>query len=303
MPIKKPSKPRPAKAGAGSQPHGRSTKKQATDIPMDDPPLRQPAQRGTTRKEREKLPICSAKTSNGKLCQNPAGKGTDHPGEGRCKFHGGTTQVKGTRFEVGRYGDLRARPRLKELIEKYAAEVDTSDLSHEITLLRALTQDYLERYDAMSEALLAWHASYSTEFEEAMKLWRGKVAEYVESTAEHGHEPDTPFPEPPQPGEFQKKPRQIIDMIAVGALIDKVGGMSDRIEKRKQQGTITLALLDQTLERLGMEVVYAAKEVGLDDISRTSLLAVIERRWHAVRVDPASGTVQGPEAGGRGSLN
>lgn len=299
-----PRKTKPASVRATkAHPLGRSTKTKTSDTPMDDPPLRQPAVRGTTRKERQKLPTCGAKTRSGKLCKNPAGHGTDHPGEGRCRRHGGVTQVKGTRFETGRYSDLRVRPRLKELIDKYAKEVDTSDLSHEITLLRALVQDYVERYDEMSAALLGWHASYSAEFEEAMKLWRAQVAHYVELTAERGREPNMEFPNPPQPGDYQKKPRQIIDMIAVGGLIDKVGGMSDRIEKRKQQGTITLALLDQTLERLGMEVVYAAKEVGLDDVSRTALLSVIERRWHAVRVDPASGTVQGPEAGGRGSLN
>ena len=213
------------------------------------------------------------------------------------------TQVKDTHFEVGRHSDLRVRPRLKELIDKFASEVNVDDLSHEITILRALVQDYVERYDDMSAALLAWHASYSTEFEEAMKLWRGKVADYVKRTAEHGQEPDTPFPEPPQPGEFQRKARQIIDMIAVGGLVDKVGKMSDRIEQRKKQGTISLALLDQALERLGMEVVYAAKEVGLDDVTRTALLSVIERRWHAVRLDPATGTVQGAKAGGRGPLN
>lgn len=301
--MPKPSKPRQAKAGAKSLPHGRSTKSKTGDILIDDPPLRQPAVRGTTRKEREKLPVCGAKGRSGKPCQNPAGKGTDHPGEGYCKFHGGVTQVKDTRFEVGRYSDLRVRPRLKELIDKFASEVNVDDLSHEITILRALVQDYVERYDDMSAALLAWHASYSTEFEEAMKLWRGKVADYVERTAEHGQEPDTPFPEPPQPGEFQRKPRQIIDMIAVGGLVDKVGKMSDRIEQRKKQGTISLALLDQALERLGMEVVYAAKEVGLDDVTRTALLSVIERRWHAVRLDPATGTVQGAEVGGRGPLN
>lgn len=298
----KPRKPKKDKSPK-PLPHGRSTKAAAAITPMEDPPLRTPAVRGTTRKEREKLPICGAETRGGKQCQNPAGKGTDHPGEGRCKFHGGTTQVKGTRFEVGRYGDLRVRPRLRELIDKYAREVDTSDLSHEITLLRALVQDYVERYDDMSAALLAWHASYSSEFEAAMGLWRKDVANYAEETAEQGQEPERPFPRPPQPDDFQKKPRQIIDMIAVSALIDKVGGMSDRIEKRRQQGTITLALFDQTLECLGMEVVYAAKEVGLDDVTRTALLAVIERRWHAVRVDPATGTVQGPEVGGRGTLN
>lgn len=32
---------------------------------------------------------CAAKTRAGTPCQLPAGWGTDHPGEGRCKLHGG----------------------------------------------------------------------------------------------------------------------------------------------------------------------------------------------------------------------
>lgn len=33
---------------------------------------------------------CGAKNRNGEPCGHPAGWGTDHNGEGRCKFHGGT---------------------------------------------------------------------------------------------------------------------------------------------------------------------------------------------------------------------
>src|ERR1700723_564286 len=34
---------------------------------------------------------CGAKTRNGGVCKLPAGHGTDHPGIGRCKLHGGST--------------------------------------------------------------------------------------------------------------------------------------------------------------------------------------------------------------------
>lgn len=259
--------------------------------------------RPTTRKGREKGPICGAKAGSGHPCKNPAGHGTDHPGEGRCKFHGGVGQVKGTRFEVGRYGDLKARPRLRELIAKFQADASPNDLLHEITMLRALVQDYVERYDEMSEAVLAWHASFDREFTAHLDVWREDVARYMEETESTGQEPERSFPKPPLPETFIKKPRQLIDITAAAGLISQIGAMSDRIEKRQREGRITLTLLDQALECMGMEVVYATKEVGIDDVTRTALLAVIDRRWNAVRIDPASGTVQGAEASGRGSLN
>lgn len=36
---------------------------------------------------------CGAKKRSGKLCTQPAGFGTDHPGTGQCRYHGGATVV------------------------------------------------------------------------------------------------------------------------------------------------------------------------------------------------------------------
>lgn len=42
--------------------------------------------------KREKANICGAKTRSDKICKNSAGKGTSHPGSGRCKTHAGATR-------------------------------------------------------------------------------------------------------------------------------------------------------------------------------------------------------------------
>lgn len=48
--------------------------------------------------------ICGAKAkSTGKPCQHEAGWGTDHPGEGRCKFHGGRSR-KGAESGTFKHG-------------------------------------------------------------------------------------------------------------------------------------------------------------------------------------------------------
>ena len=52
-----------------------------------------------------KLPLCGAKTCAGTPCRRPAGWGTDHVGEGRCKLHGGRS-LRGflhPRYKHGRY--------------------------------------------------------------------------------------------------------------------------------------------------------------------------------------------------------
>lgn len=38
--------------------------------------------------------LCGATTRSGTSCRNKAGLGTPHPGVGRCKFHGGSTQAQ-----------------------------------------------------------------------------------------------------------------------------------------------------------------------------------------------------------------
>jgi hypothetical protein len=44
-----------------------------------------------TPEQRDQVPLCGAKKKNGELCRAFAGQGTKHPGQGKCKFHGGNT--------------------------------------------------------------------------------------------------------------------------------------------------------------------------------------------------------------------
>jgi len=94
---------------------------------------------------------CGAKTRDGGTCGQPAGWGTDHPGEGRCKFHGGATPVK-----HGRYSDIE-RDRISDLLQKFEDDEDPLDILSEIAAARALLQDFIERYDQYREALIAWY--------------------------------------------------------------------------------------------------------------------------------------------------
>jgi hypothetical protein len=60
---------------------------------------------------------CGARRRDGELCRNPAGHGTDHPGIGACKLHGGATPnhqahalaVMADRADAAALAELRAR--------------------------------------------------------------------------------------------------------------------------------------------------------------------------------------------------
>jgi hypothetical protein len=189
-------------------------------------------------------PPCTARkkaSQGGGPCERYAGWGTDHAGQGPCKYHGGLTPVK-----HGRYSQI-TRPRLKQLIEQFEAESDPMDMLPELALLRALVTDYIERYDVFTGALLAWHDSY---------IDKDK----------------TPNP----------KPQQVLDIISAGGFIAQIAKVTERIQKQKQEGTVTLEAVNAYVETLGMEVFEAAQEAIPDAAARTSLLAALDRRWQSV---------------------
>lgn len=236
-------------------------------------------------------PICGAKTKAGTPCRREAGWGTDHPGQGRCKLHGGATPIK-----HGRYSTIQ-RPRLRELLDQYDNDPTPMDLLPEVKLLRALLTDFVERYDEVTDALLAWHNSWGDRYREAVDEWREKTLRRLENGGWQDTEADD-LPDPPDPLDYMTKPRQMLDITSAAGLVDKVGAMVDRIERHKREGSITLETLDRVLEQLGMEVVHALTEEVKDAAARSLVLANIERRWGSIRLDPTT-TRAGPQASER----
>lgn len=226
--------------------------------------------------------LCGAKTRSGKPCKHEAGKRTDHPGQGKCWLHGGATPIR-----HGRYSTVK-RPRIRELLDQFENDPAPLDMLPEVTLLRALILDFIERWDEYADLTARWHALYSTAYAEALSDWREKVTDMLDDGGWRDVEV-TDLPPVPDPLDYEiGKPRQTLDITAAAGLVDKVGAMIDRIEKQKREGAITLETLDRVLEQLGMEVVHALSEEVSDGPTRTKVLAAIERRWNGVRVDPTS---------------
>lgn len=245
---------------------------------------------------------CGAKTRGGKPCRNTAGKKTDHVGEGRCWLHGGLTPVK-----HGRYSKVKSR-RIAELLTEFEADDDPLNLKPEVILLRALILDYVNRYDEFTAALIAWHNSFGPTYDEAVKVWRDeydtwreKLTDIYETGWQDVDKDDLPAPpEPPDPFDYQNKPRQVIDILSAGKFIVQIGSLVERIEKQKQEGTVSLDVLDRYLTNLGEEVVAAARETIDDNAVRTAVLEAITRRWKVVKLadrDPVPGV--GDTAGAR----
>lgn len=128
-----------------------------------------------------------------KYCASRAGMGTDHPGVGRCKLHGGAQPILS-----GRYSRLQ-RTQLRELIERHEADPDPMNILPELAAARALFEDFVNRYELFAAALLAWHDSW-----------------------ERGTEAD---------GDAPKKPRRILDIADAHRLIAQITKIVERIER------------------------------------------------------------------------
>lgn len=258
------------------------------DNPVTDAPKRQPGKQGTTKAERAKLPLCGAKHNKRPgTCKRPAGWGTEHPGEGRCKLHGGGAQKPSTRYQL-----VNASPTLQQAIQDQQADPDPLNLLPDLLLARSLLQEGVQRHSEVTAAIIAWHASHTSGYQEAVTIWREQLALYLEAVRQGHSEPEMDPPAPPIPEAFEGKPRQLPDLASFITLIDRVTGMVERIQKREGERSISLAEVDRVLNELGLKTVLALREVIADDADlstftpadlRAELAGALERHARSVR--------------------
>jgi hypothetical protein len=81
---------------------------------------------------------CDARTRSGQPCKLPPVTGAQ-----RCRMHGGTNP--GRPIETGRYS-VTHRASLAAKHQRFLEDPRPHDLTDELALMRALLQDYLDRY-------------------------------------------------------------------------------------------------------------------------------------------------------------
>lgn len=88
-----------------------------------------------------------------KYCRARSGAGTDHPGQGRCRVHGGNSAIT-----HGRYSAV-ARGSLGEHIEELELESEESklDIMQEAVFIRGLTKNYVERYEEYFQGVIRFN--------------------------------------------------------------------------------------------------------------------------------------------------
>ena len=121
---------------------------------------------------------CGAKTKGkrnprkGQPCRKPAGWGTDHPGEGRCKYHGGATPIKkdGSRSKIMSRKYQIDNETVQVLYEKFLEVEDPHDLSDEIAVARTELQIMLDRESLNVHGIMSVVGKLSEIIEKSRRL-------------------------------------------------------------------------------------------------------------------------------------
>lgn len=158
-------------------------------------------------------PFCDSpkRKKPGQRCKLIAGYKTDHPGQGRCYLHGGNIQKQ---LKHGYYSSIKHNGIREKLEQLGNIEANVLDLVPEAQMLRALTVDFIDRYEDFVDALMEWYNDKDS----------------------------------------KSKPRRVMDIADAARLIDSIGKMVERIHKMRQEGAISLETFRRVTEQMGVIV-------------------------------------------------
>ena len=164
---------------------------------------------------------CNGRKRDGTLCKSPAGARTDHPGQGRCSWHGGKAANHGSRALVHGWASQVQHTRVSEILDQIAKiDHDAMDLVPELNLLRAMTVDWINRYDVFVDALMAWY----------------------------------------EDPESNSKPRRILDITDAASLVESISRVAQRLHQIQSEGSISMETFKRVTENMGMIVARYVKD-------------------------------------------
>ena len=174
------------------------------------------------------MTVCGAKKKQGPgTCQQKAGWGTDHLGEGRCKLHGGKSLVK-----HGKFSTVTRQP-LREAIQEAEQNPDPLNVLPEMAKARGVLNLWLTQYGRLQEVNA-----------ELRKLRREKTAALKAKDADAVQAADARIEElvEEQDGLTFAHPDRVL------AALDLISKIQDRLVKQKNAGMVSRKDLGRILQ-------------------------------------------------------
>ena len=224
---------------------------------------------------------CGARTRSGTPCHQVAGFRTEHVGEGRCFLHGGLTPIK-----HGRYS-LIPRQRIADLIELHEQDADPLNLLPELAALRALFQDYIERYEENREIAAAWFASFQLRrrpLPEDLLLALGNVIDEWENRLRETDDPSEAqlrdvanarkFLDVVRSHGQDGRPVQLLDLSSAASILAEIGKLVERIEKARALNAISRPNLNRIMQQMWRSVELRIEDTAVKSAIREDWLSI-----------------------------
>ena len=230
-------------------------------------------------------PQCTAIAKRtGKKCQRAAVTGYSV-----CRVHGAGSKNKpgGRPPTHGRYSTIK-REAIRSLIEKHEADPDPLNIMPELAAGRALFQDFIERYDQFTEAIVAWHASYQSTQRPISREKANALVEVVDQYAELIASEDDLTDRQQQNLEAAKefarsltegnslKPIQILDISDAYRIVSEITKIVERIERIRAANAVSRPDLARIMQEMA--------RVVSTHITDEQTLEQIKNGWLSIRI-------------------
>src|SRR5436190_7738794 len=178
----------------------------------------------------EKLTCAAHSKTTAQPCRNVAGKGTDHVGQGRCRFHGGASF-----FEHGQYSKIKRTP-IGRRIAHIASHSDLIRLHHELAFLKTALEDLIVRQQSQKEALETWHQLVGDPYKKLLHSHDAReVGEAIQTLRAAA-------------SQRPLVPHDVALIMAMATLVDKIGRTAERLTKLS--AICTSDQLQQIMDRM-----------------------------------------------------
>lgn len=222
---------------------------------------------------------CGAQTRSNGPCKKVKGDGTVHPGEGRCKLHGGLQKNDGRLIGGGRYSTVRQNTRLHAILSdhrKYGP--DTTKLDDELAIARGILAEALERHDEFERMLVDWHESYTgkfrAEFNELQRLLQSREPQEIAASIKRLREIMLSMP---------PKPTKVPDKADLVKVINAIGGLVEKIHNMSSSHQVPLTVIFQLQRDMALQMMNVAGSfLTADDVVRFG--EEVARRWGQIQM-------------------
>lgn len=160
-----------------------------------------------------------SRSRKGGRCRKPTRQGYN-----ACQIHGAGYRKKpgDGPLKHGRYSKFKDKP-IGEAIERFAEDPQSLELPQELAVLRALFEDYIDRYDEFKDALIAWNSTL----------------------------------------EPKARPVRIMDLGEASRILNEVGLMVERIERIDLSKAISLTSLERIMGAMADVVANHVKSKAI----------------------------------------